>query len=44
MRCYNTESNEGTVCDHLFMNAGITVQGISQKRCLKCGKLEQTGL
>ncbi len=41
--CYNAECNEGTVCNE-FINSGITIQGVSQKHCLKCGKLKQTAL
>lgn len=33
-----------SVCEHSWINTGITVQGVSLKRCMKCGKTEQTVL
>ena len=30
------------VCEHSWINTGMTSQGVALKRCMKCGKIEQT--
>ena len=32
------------VCEHSWINTGMTLQGVTLKRCMKCGKTEQTVL
>jgi len=33
-----------SVCEHYWINTGMTLQGVALKRCMKCGKTEQTVL
>jgi hypothetical protein len=33
-----------SVCEHSWINTGMTLQGVAFKRCMKCGKKEQTVL
>ena len=33
-----------SVCEHSWINTGMTLQGVTLKRCMKCGKTEQTVL
>ena len=31
-----------TPCERSWINTGMTLQGVALKRCMKCGKTEQT--
>lgn len=33
-----------SVCEHSWINTGMTLQGVTLKMCMKCGKTEQTVL
>jgi hypothetical protein len=33
-----------SVCEHYWINTGMTLQGVALKICMKCGKTEQTVL
>ena len=31
-----------SVCEHSWVNTGMTLQSVALKRCMKCGTIEQT--